>query len=402
MKIFKFLVVVLVAMCGLNSCSEDCNHDFIEHDYSKDILGTWSIIGPDAAEAVVIKADGTMDFTGVHEGEFFETTARYETVNNRMRLIWNDGFIDEGRLDVVPENTFLMTLDEETGAGYYYTYCREDFSDEILGSWLVQPDEASVIYNYYADGTVDCTAYYYHLKEPTEYFTTASYKIVGDIIFEKVIAGKDTITFGSRLSYTPNGSSFGDVMKNTSFSMQGDELKESVISAVRVNPSLDLVGKKYKYSDCQITCVKGEDMNVQFMDFTYNFANLDVLDLTMVLRPLFFMVDFPDANNFQFSFFNAPIVVEGNKMTVKMSEEVPTFKDVVFYTFQSEDGNQLHLCMDKTAFVNFCTNMHAKFKKFEDEQFDITNAESVNAIYNNINRAVESIKVNFVMTKAAE
>ena len=37
-----------------------------------------------------------------------------------------------------------------------------------------------------------------------------------------------------------------------------------------------------------------------------------------------------------------------------------------------------------------------------DEQFDITNADSVNAIYNNINNAVETIKLNIVMEKATK
>ena len=34
-----------------------------------------------------------------------------------------------------------------------------------------------------------------------------------------------------------------------------------------------------------------------------------------------------------------------------------------------------------------------------DEQFDINNAEAVNAIYDNINNAVETINVSLVMSK---
>ena len=60
MKILKFMIIALVAMCGLNSCSEDCDHDFIEHDYTKELIGTWSVIGPDYADVMVIKADVTM------------------------------------------------------------------------------------------------------------------------------------------------------------------------------------------------------------------------------------------------------------------------------------------------------------------------------------------------------
>lgn len=406
MKIFKLMVIALVAMVGLNSCSKDCDHDFIEHDYTQDLVGTWSVIGPDAAEALVIKADGTMEFTGVHEKEFFESTARYELANNRMKMIWDDGTIDEGRLDVVAGNVFSMILDEETGAGYYFAYCHEDLSDELVGSWLVQSDETSEIHTYYEDGTADCVAYYYHLEEQFETFVTGTYKVVGDILFESVNYGEDAIlSFGSRISYIPNGSPFGDVMTNTSLYMQEDELQESVGTVVRVKPSLDLAGKKYDYSDCQVTNVKGDDMDIEFMGYTFNFAKMDGSGLDKMLNAILFNIEFPNANQLNYSYgkesFNAPIEIEGNKMTIKMSEKVPTLKDVVLYTFQSVDYNQLHLCMDKTAFVNFYTNMQAMLMDAMDEPFDITDAEAVNAIYNKINNAVETIKLSIVMEKTA-
>ena len=47
MKIFKFMMMALVAMCGLNSCSDDCDHDFIEHDYSQALVGTWTCMDND-------------------------------------------------------------------------------------------------------------------------------------------------------------------------------------------------------------------------------------------------------------------------------------------------------------------------------------------------------------------
>lgn len=37
-----------------------------------------------------------------------------------------------------------------------------------------------------------------------------------------------------------------------------------------------------------------------------------------------------------------------------------------------------------------------------DEQFDINNADAVNAIYNEINNAVQSINVSFAMEKATK
>ena len=411
MKLLKLWVIALVAMFGFTACNNDCGHDFIEHDYAKDLVGTWSIIGPDAAEALVIKADGTMEFTGVHDGEFLETTARYEVVNNRMTIIWEDGTVDKGRLDVVAGSVFSMIVDEETGAGYYFTYCYEDLSDKLVGSWLVQTDETSEIHSYYEDGTTDCVAYYYHLGEQFETVVSGTYKLVGDILFESVEYAEDVVlSFGSRISYTPGGSPFGDVMTSTSLYMQEDELLEEVSSVVRVKPSLDLADRKYSYAGCQVTNVKGDDMEIEFMGYKFNFAKMDGSGLDVMLKTLFFNIEFPDANQLSYSYqynngketFNAPVVAEGNKITVKMSEKVPALKDVVFYTFQDVDCNQLHLCMDKVAFVNFYTNMQAMLLEGTDEQFDITDAGFANAIYNNINNAVETIKLSIIMENAAK
>lgn len=393
MKIFKILLVALVAMIGLGSCSKDCDHDFIEHDYTEELVGTWSVIGPDAAEALVIKADGTMEFTCVYEGEYFESYARYEVVNNRITLIWDDGTKDEGRLNVVDGSSFSIIIDEETGAGYYFTYCHEDFSDKIIGSWLTQTDETSEIWSYHADGTSDCAAYYYHSDEQFETFVTGTYKLVGDILFETVHYGEGmALSFGSRISYTPGGSPFGDVLTNTILSMNGDEVEETVASVVRVKPSLHLAGTKYSYSSCNVTNVKGADMDGKGLD--------------KMLNALLFDMEFPDANQLNYSYFsetfNAPVEVEGNKLTVKMSSKVPTLKDVTFYAFQSTDFSQMHLCMDATAFENFYTNMQAMLMDAHDEQFDITDAESVNAIHTAICNAVETIKLTITMEKAEE
>ena len=406
-KIFIFCMIALVAMVGLNSCSDDCNHDFIEHDYTQDLVGTWSIIGPDRAEALVIKADGTMEFTCVDQGEYYEGTARYEVVNNRMKLMWDDGTTDEGRLDVVRGSSFLITVDEETGAGFYYTYCPEDLSDKMVGSWMYQTDMTSEIHSYYADGTADCRAYYY-MDEPYESLITGTYKVIGDILFETMVYGEGedaVLSFASRISYKPDGSPFGDVMTSHSLGMNGEELEEYDAAVVRVKPSIDLAGKQYDYKETKVTNVKGDDMDINFMGYTFNFAKMDGSGLDAMLKALLFHIEFTDANTLRYTYqqnngketFDVPVEVEDYKVTVKMSAKMPTLKDVVFYAFQNEGGNQMHLCMDKAAFVNFYTNMQAMLMEATDEQFDITDAEAVNAIHNHIGQAVETIKVSFVM-----
>ena len=410
----KRLSLLIAAVTTLFiACNNDCDHDFIEHDYTKDLVGTWSIIGPDRAETLVIKADGTIEFTCVDHGEFYEGTARYEVVNNRMKVVWDDGTIDEGRLDVVSGVNFSMTVDEETGAGYYYMYCYEDLSDKMVGSWLYQTDMTSEIHSYYTDGTADCRAYYYHLGEQYETLITGTYKVIGDILFETMVYGEGddaVLSFASRITYTPNGSPFGDVMKSESLSMNGDELEMSVGEVVRIKQPLDLAGKKYDYKDTSVTNIKGEDKDVNFMGYTVNFAKMDGSELDKLLRSLLFNVEFVDANTISYTYqhnnsketLNARIVVDGDKITIKMSEKVSTLKDVVLYAFQGADCNQMHLCMDKSAFVNFHTNMQAMLMEATDEQFDITNAAAVNAIYNNINNAVETIKVTLIMKKATK
>ena len=295
----------------------------------------------------------------------------------------------------------------ETGAGYYFTYCHEDFSDKIIGSWLTQTDETSEIWSYHADGTSDCAAYYYHSDEQFETFVTGTYKLVGDILFETVHYGEGmALSFGSRISYTPGGSPFGDVLTNTILSMNGDEVEETVASVVRVKPSLHLAGTKYSYSSCNVTNVKGADIDVEFMGYNFNFAKMDGKGLDKMLNALLFEMEFPDANQLNYSYFsetfNAPVEVEGNKLTVKMSSKVPTLKDVTFYAFQSTDCSQMHLCMDATAFENFYTNMQAMLMDAHDDQFDITDAESVNAIHTAICNAVETIKLTITMEKASE
>lgn len=83
MKIFKFLAIALVAMLGFTACDKDCDHEFIEVDYSNDIVGTWTIIEPDHSAAYVFNADGTVSTTGVDgEGYWEDVNGTYSVVNN--------------------------------------------------------------------------------------------------------------------------------------------------------------------------------------------------------------------------------------------------------------------------------------------------------------------------------
>ena len=85
MKIFKFLAVALVAMLGFTACDKDCDHNFIEHDFTQDIVGTWTSLNGELAEAMVIKEDGSFTTTGVMKGgSMYEEKGTIKVVNNKV------------------------------------------------------------------------------------------------------------------------------------------------------------------------------------------------------------------------------------------------------------------------------------------------------------------------------
>ena len=43
MRSFKLMIIALLAIWGLTACEKECNHDSIEVDYSKDIVGCFSL-----------------------------------------------------------------------------------------------------------------------------------------------------------------------------------------------------------------------------------------------------------------------------------------------------------------------------------------------------------------------
>ena len=135
MKIFKFMIVALVAMIGFNSCSEDCDHEFIEYDYNKALVGTWTCLEANYAEALVINADGSVLSTGVEDGEYWENIkGNIKTINNKMTMTFEDDDNFEGRFEMLSGVAF--TIYEEDGESFTYCYCENDLSDEIVGMWV--------------------------------------------------------------------------------------------------------------------------------------------------------------------------------------------------------------------------------------------------------------------------
>ena len=418
MKKINLLLMSLMAL--LMTCFTACENQY-EVDHTAELVGTWTYIGPNYAEALVFNADGTVLSTGVEDGEYWENVAgTYVIKGNVVTMNFEDDDNVKGHIDVVPGIAF--TVYEEDGENWTFNYCAEDLSEEIVGMWVctyvstnnedfnVYQDAEMAINTYKADGKSIFTGL---VIEANDYMANveSTYKVIGDLMLESNPLGEGVFQYNAfRLTYSPNSNQLGDMLTKTSVMAFGDEVIEFNASMVRVKEGLNLAGKGYYYHDVFVSNVDGVDQDIDFMGYTFNFAKMTNSELNKLLNSLLFNVEFPNANTIQYIYMynnakevlEAPIAVEGNKLTVKMSANEPALKDVVFYAFQDADCSQLHFYMHKTAFVNFYTNMQAMLMAATDEQFDITNAEAVNAIYNEINNTVQSINVSLVMENAAK
>ena len=413
MKIFKLMAIALVALVGLNICSKDCGHDFIEVDYSNDIVGTWTCLEPDHSAAYIFNADGTLSTTGFDgDAHWEDEKGTYSVVNNKITMKFESGRIINGSFDIIPGKT--ISIVGEKGR-HTYEYCKEDFSDEVVGMWVCvdgpSDKEADMVIQVFDEnGTVTKTGWSvasnkFIVKE------ALTYKVVGDLLFHQrpsdMVTEGVAANFASKLTYMPNANQLGDMLTNTTNKVVNGKVVELSMSMLRIKQSLELPGMKYDYIKTFVSNVKGLDKDVDVMGYTFNFAKMDGVVLDKMLKTVLFAVEFPDANTIRYSCkynefsmeMDAPIVVDGNKMTVKMSQRDAAYRDVDLYTFQDQDNTQMHMYMHTTAFVNFFGNMQIAFMS-ELGQLDKTDANAVKAVFDGIDAAVESINLSLVMTKA--
>ena len=397
------------------ACTEECNHEFIEYDHSKDLVGTWTCLTAEYAEALVISADGSVVSTGVENGKYWEgVKGNIKTVNNKMTMTFEDDDNWEGRFEMIAGEAFIIY--EENGESFTFRYCENDLAEEIVGMWVCNdglPEEENdmVIITYSSDGKMTMTTQASTFIPDDFVNQVCDYKVVGDLLFK--LFPKENFADGgnpylvSRLAYTPNGISLGDVLMENQHTPTANGVMELTFSFLRIKQSLDLAGMKYDYIKTFVTNVKGEDKDIEFMGYTFNFAKMDGYVLDKMLKTVLFAVQFPDANTIrytcQYNDFNmvmdAPIDVDGNKMTIKMSQRDAAYKDVDLYTFQDQDNTQMHMYMPTYAFINFFANMQIAFMS-ELGEIDKTDAAAVKAVFDSIDNAVETINVSFVMTKA--
>ena len=405
MKIFKFMTLALVAMLGFSSCSEDCNHEFIEVDYSKDLVGTWTCLTADYAEALVIKADGSVVSTGVENGEYWDgVKGSIKTTNNKMTLLFEDNDNYEGRFEMICGEAF--TIFDENGKHLTYRYCANDLADEIVGMWVSTqtdlPETNMTIQTYKEDGKSIFTGF---SPNSNDFMTNqeSTYNVVGDLMFQKT----GNIYFVTRLTYSPDGTAMGDILSTTATILVDDEYVTSTYSFLRIKQSLDLADQKYDYIKTYVSNVKGEDKDIPFLNTSFNFAKMDGSIIDKFLKSILFTVEFPDENTINYNFLlegqnmpmSAPIEVEGNKMTIKMSENDPVFHDVVVYTFQDKDNSQMHMYMPTSSFEKFFANTSVSVM-LGYGQLDKNDADAVAGVYQNVADAVHTINLSLVMSKS--
>ena len=401
MKIFKFMIVALVAMCGFASCN-DCDHDYIEVDYSKKLAGTWTCVDAENqfAEALIFNADGTVTSTGVFDGGYWEKKGTYKIKGNKIAMSYEDGDNIDIRFEMVEGKVFSM-VDDELNVHFNYYYCENDLSDEIVGMWVCNSGlENDMVINTFAEnGKSSITTF---LADENDYVVNkeGDYKVIGNLLIKTVKGDSDTpasyIVIG--LDYMPNGTELGDIM---TMYLPAYEAKTTFL---RIKQSLDLAGKAYDYIATYISNVKGEDKDVPFLNTSFNFAKMDGSIIDKFLKSTLFSVEFPDANTLKYSFLvggqntsmTAPIAVEGNKMTIKMSENNPVFHDIEVYTFQDQNNTQMHLFMPTASFEKFFANTSVHVM-LGNGQLDENDTEDIAGVYQTIADAVESINLTIIL-----
>ena len=414
MKIFKLMAIALVAMVGLNSCSKDCDHDFIEHDFTQDIVGTWTILEEGQAEAMVINPDGSFEVTGVMKGgSLYESKGTIKVVNNKVSLVFEgDDEVTEGRLELVSGKSLSIVINDEYDVRLTYDYCKNDISDEIVGMWVCHnglpgAENDMAIISYSEDGKMTMTAQASDFIAGDFVKQESKYKVIGDLVF-KILPVEDvpegiTPYIVSRMIYTPNGTTLGDILTENQYVYSENGLVELTSSWLRVKESLNLTGKVYDYSASYVTNAKGIDEDFNITGCTFNMANIKAGDFDMMFRSVLFCVEFPNATTMKQYFrpngidggFETPITVEGNKVTLDMSAGNPAFRKVDMYMYQDADDSQLHIYMPTSSFINYFANLEITTMLIEGK-IDTSDATAVAKVFADMEARVESINVSFV------
>ena len=408
MKNFKLMAIALVAMLGFTACEKDCDHEFIEYDHTKNLVGTWTYLEEGQAEAMVINPDGSFEVTGVMKGgngSLYEEKGSINVVNNKVSLVFEgDKDVIEGRLELVAGKSMSIVINEEYDIRLTYNYCKEDLSDEIVGMWVcheglpgVENDMAIKTYSENGKYTLTTQASAFIPEDIVG--AEADYVIIGDLLFMH-IAPQHLV---ARLTYTPNGTTLGDIMTETLYapSDNGDVYLTS--TWLRVKHHLNLDNKVYDYSSAYVSNAKGKDEDFSIMGHTFNIANIKAGDFDIMLRSVLFCLE-TKANSIKQHFLvngvegniETPITVDGNKVTIDYSDVNPALRKVEMHMFQDTDDSQLHMYMHTDAFINYFANLEV-VTLLQAGKINQSDAAAVAKVFTDMEARIESINVSFVL-----
>lgn len=394
-----------MAMFGFIACDKHVAND---HDHSADLVGTWTCLTENYAEALIIKADGTAVSYGVEDGKYWENVKGTVTVKeNNITMIFEDDDNWTGHFDVIPGMAF--SLFEENGERYIYQYCANDLSDEVVGMWVCTyvpwMDADMAINVYQADGKAFFTGFVGDADFDYASNVETTYKVIGDLMIQSnpmsYEGAPEYLAF--RMDYSPNGSEYGDVLTNTNLMVFGDEVVETTASMIRVKQGLNLTGKTYDYSSAYVTNAKGKDEDFSILGHTFNIAKIGAGDFDMMLRSVLFCLE-TDANSIKQHFLvdgvegniETPITVVGNKVTIDYSDVNHALRKVEMYMYQDADDSQLHMYMHTDAFINYFANLEV-VTLLQAGKINQSDAAAVEKVFTDMEARVESINVSFVL-----
>ena len=406
MKIFKLMAIALVAMLGLNSCSKDCDHEFIEYDYNEALIGTWTYVEGELAEAMVINPDGSFEVTGIMKGgSLYEEKGTIKVVNNKVSLVFeSDKDVIEGRLELVAGKSLSIVLNEEYDIRLTYDYCDKDFSEEIVGMWVCtqevfgQEEESVAINTYTEDGKSYLTAY---MSELDGYLNQmeSEYKVIGNLLIGWTKATSDSPAqyLAIVLDIIPNGTELGDIMTHY------NPIYNTTVSFVRVKQEVNLNGKTYDYSSAYVTNAKGKDEDFSILGDTFNISKIKSSDFDIIFGANLYCVEL-NANSIKHRSrpfgqdveVVTPVTVDGNKVTLDFSAVYPACRKVEMYMFQDAKDSQLHIYMPTKSFINYFANLEVMTLLLESK-INSADTAAIEKVYTDMEARVESINVSFVL-----
>ena len=393
-KLFSLSLVALFMAC-FTACESKYDVDHTAH-----IVGTWTYIGPNYAEALVIKEDGSVLSTGVENGEYWENVAgTIKIKGNVATMTFEDGDDAIGHIDVIPGIAF--SIYEEDGEEWTFNYCAEDLSEEVVGMWVcndgpTNKEDDMLIQVFNADGSTIMTG---NADEILVNDKSTTYKVVGDLLFLHM--NKEVVSYVPfQITYAPNGTTLGDIMSLTL--NMGNANIAATTSWVRVKEGLNFTGQTYDYISAYVSNAKGKDEDFTIMGHTFNMAKINSDKLDAMFRSILSCLEV-NANSIKYTVnyngqdivSNDPITIDGNKVTLDMGVEYPGLRKVDMYMFQSANDSQLHIYMPTSAFVNYFANLLIPTLVGEGK-LDTADTAAVDAVFAAMDARIESINVSLV------